>query len=160
MSVSKEEKKRITNPPKLESSKPVAAEKILSRYRRLYGDVFSMLSAIEDGLSTDAVFDLMQISEFSNEQIEHFLGKTIKTFHNYKAKKTLLDATTGEKVLKLFSLYDKGIEIFGTAQEFHKWLNEPAYGLGYKIPYHIMDSITGIELLIAELIKIEFGDLA
>ena len=57
-------------------------------------------------------------------------------------------------------LLKKGIEIFGTAKSFHMWLNIPSFGLGNQIPFNMMDTITGINLVEEELIRIEFGDLA
>ena len=63
-------------------------------------------------------------------------------------------------MLKLFSLFKKGEIVFGNSDEFQKWIEKPAYGLGYKIPKELMQTPAGIDLIMDELIRIEYGDLA
>ena len=58
------------------------------------------------------------------------------------------------------ALYRKGIELFGSTAEFNKWLREPAYGLGKKVPRGLLGTMTGIGLVVDELSRIEYGDLA
>ena len=50
--------------------------------------------------------------------------------------------------------------MFGSIEEFNKWIAEPAFGLGNKTPQDLLDTITGIELVGEELTRIEYGDLA
>ena len=85
---------------------------------------------------------------------------TVKTIQNHVTRELTLDAALSEKLLKSFALFDKGVELFGSASAFHQWLNEPAYGLGKQLPFDLMDTITGIRLITEELTRIEFGDLA
>jgi putative toxin-antitoxin system antitoxin component (TIGR02293 family) len=84
----------------------------------------------------------------------------MKTFQNYFTKNTLLDASTSEKLLKLFALYQKGAAVFGSIEEFAAWLTKPAYGIGNVVPQTIIDTATGIDLIHEELVRIEYGDLA
>jgi putative toxin-antitoxin system antitoxin component (TIGR02293 family) len=72
----------------------------------------------------------------------------------------MLDAVTSEKLLKLFALYNKGSEVFGSLDAFTDWLSKPAYGIGSQIPQDIIDTMTGIDLIHDELVRIEYGDLA
>ena len=135
-------------------------EKVLSTYEPYFKDSISLLFRAKKGLKPEAVFDFMFISALSNEMIEAALNKTIKTFQNYKEKHTTLDAVTSEKLLKLFALYQKGSEVFGSTEAFSEWLSKPAYGIGNRIPQTIMDTMTGVDLIYEELIRIEYGDLA
>jgi putative toxin-antitoxin system antitoxin component (TIGR02293 family) len=112
------------------------------------------------GLRPQAVFDFISLSELSNLLVEKALNKTLKTFIAYKTANTTLDPIVSEKLLKLFSLYDKGLTVFGNAREFNKWMAEPAFGLGNLVPGNLLDTITGIELITEELTRIAYGDLA
>jgi putative toxin-antitoxin system antitoxin component (TIGR02293 family) len=84
----------------------------------------------------------------------------MKTFQNYRDKKAALDVITSEKLLKLFALYSKGAAVFGSIDAFTDWLSKPAYGIGNQVPQDLIDTMTGIDLIKDELIRIEFGDLA
>ena len=133
---------------------------LLAKYEGSYDNSISLVLSAKKGLKAEAIFDFMQISLFSATLVEQLLNKTIKTFTKYKEQETLLDATVSEKLLKLFALYDKGAAVFGSIEEFNKWLAEPAFGLGNQVPQDLLDTISGIELVGEELTRIEYGDLA
>ena len=63
-------------------------------------------------------------------------------------------------MLKLEALYKKGIEIFGNRDEFNSWLKEPEYGVGWQVPLELFSTSTGIDMVMEELIRIEFGATA
>jgi len=130
------------------------------RYKKYYEDATSLLMAVRKGLKPEAVFDFIAVSKLTNNHVEHLLNKTMKTFNNYKTSNTVLDATTSEKLLKLFELYEKGADIFGTTEQFNLWLSMPSIGLGGTTPETFLDTVTGIEYVTGELIRIEYGDLA
>jgi len=136
------------------------ADSLLSKYEKSFDNSISILLNAKKGLKAQAVFDFILISQFSNQLIEQLLKKTLKTFTNYKDQNTLLDSAISEKLLKLFALYDKGVSVFGSIEEFNKWMAEPAFGLGNQIPSSLLDTITGIDLVGEELTRIEYGDLA
>ena len=133
---------------------------ILLKYEKSFQNNISLVNDSKKGLRAQAVFDLIALSEFSFPFIEKVLNKTIKTFTSYKKNQTVLDPALSEKLLKIFSLYDKGIIVFGDIEEFNKWLAGPSFGLGNSVPRDLLDTVTGIELVFDELSRIEYGDLA
>ena len=114
----------------------------------------------KQGLNAKAALDFISLSGFTQDEFQETFNTTVKTIQNHVTRQSTLDAALSEKLLKSFELFDKGVEIFGTADNFHRWLNKPAFGLGYQVPITLMDTITGIRLIKEELIRIEFGDLA
>lgn len=143
---------------------PKAAEMIFSEligiYQPQYLNQISLLTSSKKGLSAKAALDFISISGFSKEEFQETFKTTVKTIQNYATNDLKLDAALSEKLLKSFALFDKGVEIFGSGHAFHQWLNTPAFGLGNQVPFDLMDTITGIDLIEEELIRIEFGDLA
>jgi len=133
---------------------------ILTKYQKSFNDNITLVAASKKGLLPQAVFDFISLSDFSFPHVEKMLNKTIKTFTSYKKNKTPLDPVLSEKLLKFFSLYNKGQSVFGSIDEFNKWLAEPSFGLGNTIPQDLLDTITGIQLVSEELTRIEYGDLA
>ena len=95
---------------------------------------------------------------FSDASIGEFFR--LKTINRYKQEKKKLNPRNSELILKLLALYSKGIEVFGKLESFNNWLMKPAFGIGNKTPFSLMNTSTGIDLIFEELIRIEYGDLA
>lgn len=138
----------------------VAEPEVVYGYKRFYNDDISLLSHSKKGLSPKAALDFISMSGFTQDEFQETFKTTVKTIQNHVTKELTLDASLSEKLLKSFALFDKGAALFGSASNFHKWLNAPAYGLGNQLPFDLMDTITGMRLIEEELIRIEFGDLA
>lgn len=138
----------------------VAESTLIAPYQSLYDNPISLLTSSKNGLSATAALDFLNLSGFTKEEFQDTFKTNVKTIQNYVSSSSKLDASLSEKLLKSFSLFDKGIAVFGSAKEFHQWLNMPSYGLGNQIPFDLMDTITGISLIEEELIRIEYGDLA
>lgn len=141
-------------------SATVTESALIAPYQPLYGNPISLLTSSKNGLSAKAALDFLNLSGFSKEEFQDTFKTNVKTIQNYVSNSSKLDASLSEKLLKSFSLFDKGIAVFGSAKAFHQWLNMPSYGLGNQIPFDLMDTITGISLIEEELIRIEYGDLA
>lgn len=132
----------------------------IAPYLPMYTNSITLLSHSKLGLKAKAAIDFISISGFTYIEFHETFKTTVKTIQNYVLQDLKLDASLSEKLLKSFSLFDKGIEVFGNSQNFHQWLNTPAYGLGNQIPFQLMDTITGISLIEDELMRIAYGDLA
>ncbi len=83
-----------------------------------------------------------------------------KTLYTYKSSNKILPVRIKEQILKLEELFKKGVELFGSKDHFNKWLKSESYGLGGTKPIDMINSITGIDLVYEELIRIEFGATA
>jgi putative toxin-antitoxin system antitoxin component (TIGR02293 family) len=136
-----------------------AVQKI-SAYQKFYkSDVILIASAIA-GISSHAIADIIQISEKPIEEIASLLYVTPRTIKNYQNENKNLPVLQSEQLLKLYALYDKGIEVFGNTDAFNRWLSKPAFGLNNQIPNKLLLTSTGIKLVIDELNRIQFGDFA
>ena len=129
-------------------------------YKSMYNNQVALLTNWRKGLEAKAALDFIFVSGFTYDEFQETFKTTVKTIQNYAFQDLKLDASLSEKILKSFALFDRGIEVFGSADSFHKWLNTAAYGLGSQIPFNLMDTITGISLIEEELIRIAYGDLA
>ncbi|WP_232009356.1 type II RES/Xre toxin-antitoxin system antitoxin [Mucilaginibacter mallensis] len=138
----------------------LAEPEVFYSYRPAYIDDISLLTRSKKGLNAKAALDFLSLSGFTQDEFQETFKTTVKTIQNHVTRELTLDAALSEKLLKSFALFDKGVEIFGTANAFHQWLNTPSYGLGKQLPFDLMDTITGIQLITEELTRIEFGDLA
>jgi putative toxin-antitoxin system antitoxin component (TIGR02293 family) len=133
---------------------------IFSRYEKSIKDLFTIVVEARKGVNATAFFDVVSISGIDRNKLADLMNVSLKTLLRYRQQNKKLSATKSERVLKLIALYKKGEEIFGSGSEFHKWMEEPSYGLGNMIPFDLMHTSGGIDLITEELKRIEFGDLA
>jgi len=103
-------------------------------------------------------FMLKEISGFNNENLAGLLGTTHRTIHNKKNSGEPFDLAQTERLRKLAQLFTEGNEIFGTKKEFNEWLEKPAYGLDYAVPYDLLQQPGGLDKIMDELYAIKFGD--
>lgn len=79
---------------------------------------------------------------------------------NYRLRRHTLGRIESEQLLQLLALYKKGGELFGNSEAFNQWLNQPAFGTGGLIPFDLLYTPGGINLVMEELLRIEYGALA
>jgi len=111
--------------------------------------------------SNEILERFIKISSIPNKLLaEQIFEISSKTLYSYRHSEKNLPIRMNEQILKLEELYKKGIELFESSEEFNKWLKSESYGLGNTKPINLINSITGIDLVYEELIRIEFGATA
>ena len=126
---------------------------------QIRGNISIVLNA-RKGLSASILYDIILLTGFKKEQIATLFNTSAKTITRYTQEGKNLDVVNSEHALKLIALFKKGNEIFGELEAFRRWIMKPAYGLGWEIPVELMETSGGIELIMEELIRIEFGATA
>jgi putative toxin-antitoxin system antitoxin component (TIGR02293 family) len=118
---------------------------------------------IEHSIAGISINDLNKVSakyDLSINDWAAIMGISTKSIQRYQQQENTLSATQSEFVLKIEQLYKIGNEVFGTTENFKSWLEKPAYGLGYKIPSQILNTISGINLVINQVMRIAHGIFA
>ena len=149
MSTSKEKKKEDTElKPDKGSPKPYTINE---------DDRLSLVEEASIGIQVDSVADLIRLSRLSKDFFADLLNISTKTLARYQVRNQKLNAASSEIMLKLKQTYHKGTEIFGNAEAFRVWVEKPAPGLQMKTPKELLLTSTGIDLVMEELIRIEYG---
>lgn len=112
------------------------------------------------GVGISEVEKLVEAGPFRSEFFAAALDFSTKTLERYKQDKKRLNPNDSELVLKWKKLYDKGLESFGNYESFGRWLQKPAYGLNGIAPMEMMKTSSGVDLLIEELVRIDWGQLS
>ncbi|GAB3696850.1 hypothetical protein GCM10027592_20450 [Spirosoma flavus] len=112
------------------------------------------------GIPATRFFEIAELTGYKREQLAEVFDTSLKTFQRYEREKKKLNPQDSEKVLKIKSLFQLGESVFGSADSFRRWMDKPAYGLGNQIPFDLLHTSGGIDLIFDELIRIEYGDLA
>jgi putative toxin-antitoxin system antitoxin component (TIGR02293 family) len=105
-------------------------------------------------------FDMAQLTGYKKEELAEVMDSSLKTIIRYKDQNKKLSPTEGEKIIKMQILFRWGQEVFGGMAALKAWMDKPAYGLGGRVPFALMKTITGIDLIINELKNIAHGNLA
>lgn len=88
---------------------------------------------------------------------ESVFEMTPKTLAKYKNEHIQLPKRISEIAIKLLGLYDLGIEVFGSAEDFNTWSQKPSMGLDFNIPRDYFSTVSGIDCITEELQRIAFG---
>jgi putative toxin-antitoxin system antitoxin component (TIGR02293 family) len=135
------------------------AQELLVPYQTYFESPVNRLSVIKGGLSSSSIKDLLEISGSTRLDIARKLDLTEPTLRKHLNTAKELSTSLSEHVLFLLELYDKGIDTFGSVQEFKNWLPQHNIGIDAK-PNDLLDSITGINMVMNELNRIDHGILA
>jgi len=133
---------------------------VLKGYEKHLDDRLWLVEEGAAGVPASAVFDLIGFTHLRKEFFAGMLNISSKTLDRYRQAEKKLNPAASEMMLNLFLLYKKGEEAFGNIDEFQKWIEKPAYGLGYKVPKTLIQTPAGIDLIMDELTRIQYGDLA
>lgn len=112
------------------------------------------------GVPATQFFAVADLTGYKREQLANIFDTSLKTFQRYEREQKKLNPQDSEKVLKIMALFQAGESVFGTADSFRRWMDKPAYGLGNQIPFDLLHTSGGIDLVLDEVIRIEYGDLA
>lgn len=138
-----------------------AALKIISKYRTAIKDSYSILYNANKGVKADVFEDIAEISGIDrNTLAEKIFDVSYKTVKRYLKESKNFNPRNSELSLKLLHMFRKGIRVFGNKESFIRWINKPAYGIGEIVPFEIINTSTGIDLIEDELSRIEFGATA
>ncbi len=133
---------------------------LFHQYEKELSNPVAMVLKAAEGLAISVFDSLMQVTALNKNQLAAFIDATPKTIDNYRMRKHKLGRIESEQLLQLLALYKKGQEIFGSSDAFNQWLKQPASGIGGIIPFDLLYTPGGINLVMEELLRIEYGALA
>lgn len=120
----------------------------------------SLVSQALQGVSATRFFEVAELTGYKREQLAEVFDTSLKTLQRYEREQKKLNPQDSEKVLKLITLFQAGESVFGSAAAFRRWMDKPAYGLGNQVPFALLHTSGGIDLVMDEVTRIEYGDLA
>ena len=126
----------------------------------LHQDRIALVILALQGVPATRFFDIADLTGYKREQLAEVFDTSLKTFQRYEREQKKLNPQDSEKVLKITALFQTGESVFGSADAFRRWMDKAAYGLGYQVPFELLHTSGGIDLIMDELMRIEYGDLA
>jgi len=126
---------------------------------KVSGSSLDMVEAIRKGLRKEAVDHVAVALEVSPAEISRFLHVSPRTIHRYKPEE-ILSLDVSDHLVQICKVYDRALAIFGDRRKALRWLRYPSQPLGNTTPFDLLDTSAGVEMVIDELGRIEYGIFA
>jgi len=128
-------------------------------YETYFKSPLAKLGAIKQGLQSAAITDLIRVTGATQIDVAKWLDITEPTLRKHIQGSRDLNRGLSEHIIQLFELFNKGLDTFGSLDEFKSWLKHYNPGID-AVPFDLLDTITGINIVITQLIRIDYGVLA
>lgn len=109
------------------------------------------------GISYAEFEQLYKMAPFKLIDWARMLSLSERSLQRYQKSGSHFSMSVSEKLLMLGHLFNRGRSVFGDAGRFFSWLRKPAAALGGQIPFDLLDSMFGIDMILDELGRIEHG---
>lgn len=111
--------------------------------------------------SSQILADLSDIGIEQKLLAEKVFDITPNTLRSYRKDATKeMSPRLKELALGIHELYTKGKDLFLNIENFNQWLNKEQAGLENRKPVEMMNTVAGIQIILEELLRIEFGATA
>jgi len=114
-----------------------------------------------EGISVALFYEIAKLTGSTPSELIKTIefGLSLKTIERYSKSRTKLEPIYSDYLLKIKSIYEYGQSVFGSNESFGNWMKKKSYGLG-SIPLNLLKTNSGMDLLLDELRRIEYGDLS
>ncbi|MCB0503434.1 MAG: DUF2384 domain-containing protein [Bacteroidetes bacterium] len=112
-----------------------------------------LIERIREGVKKSDWKQLIQFTDSTEKEFEHILPASISSMQ----KKTVYGKETSERIYELAKLFGLGYEVFDSRDDFKKWLRTPSKTLGNKMPFELLDSSFGFEMVENEIVRIQYN---
>ena len=117
---------------------------------------YDLMDLARQGLLKNAIDSLAQLLELSTRDLVQYLHISERTLQRYEDNKKL-SPELSDHLIQIARVYAKAIDVFENPQKAVKWLKYPSHALGGVTPISCLDNFSGIELVLDELGRIEYG---
>lgn len=118
-----------------------------------------LIEATRRGLKKEAIDYTIEALQINADVISKFLHISPRTLQRYDPKKTL-PIDTSDHLIQVYKVYNRALDVFNGKDKALRWLKNPSVALGNNIPIDLLDTSSGIEMVLDELGRIEYGIFA
>ena len=127
-------------------------------HKKLSNDM-DVIELSKEGVTKGSLIYFGKCFEFSPENLARLLPITLRTIQRYKTNQKF-NPYVSEHIIKLARIIIRGVEVFESRDNFMRWFNAPNLALGGKVPSELVTLQTGAQLVMDELVRIDYGVFA
>ncbi len=120
---------------------------------------FNLIESARRGVSPEKIGQVAALLGFSKMEMARILHVSRGRLSVSASPKPLAIGLY-EKLLPLEHLAERGKEVFDDMPKFRLWLRRPCMALGGEVPFELLATATGFQIVLNELGKIEHGIFA
>ena len=117
---------------------------------------FDLMDLARQGLYRSALDSLAQLLELSAKDLVQYLHISERTLQRYDRDKKL-SPELSDHLIQIARVYARAVEVFEDRDNAVQWLKYPSQALGIVTPLSCLDNFSGIELVLDELGRLEYG---
>jgi len=125
-----------------------------------FDDKMLVIGLIRKGVTSKLFSEIQQSTPFNLSEWAEFLNISGKSLSRYLQNSKAFKATQSERIIEMTEVTYKGLEVFGSMDNFKAWIETPNYALGNLTPKELLKDSYGKELVLGELHKINYGIFA
>lgn len=120
-----------------------------------------LIDTIRQGLPKQALEQLAKTLRVKVLDLEHILPVSRRTLQRYEQQDVkCLPKDLSDHMLQVAKSYTRAVEVFQDEERALEWLQAPIVALGGRIPMSLLDTSAGVDLVLTELGRIEYGVFA
>ena len=119
-------------------------------------DILTIINQARKGITKRFLMDLAQKFSFTLQELACVMHLSDRTLLRYSDSEKL-DTDASAKVLQLVHLYKRGEHVFGSSDNFGRWLRSNIVALEGKKPIEFLDTPFGFQLIDEIMGRIEYG---
>lgn len=129
-------------------------------YAYFLSDKMLVTLVIRNGVPYSLFNAIQSYTPFTESDWAHLLDLSTKSLQRYKQSSKNFKPLQSEKIIELSEVTITGLDVFGDMEKFKLWLETPNFALGQFKPLELLSDSYGTELVMAELININYGIFA
>lgn len=118
-----------------------------------------LISITREGLPASTIGNLATHLGLSVSEFSALLPISERTIQRYTSEKQLSKGIS-DHLLQIARIYAKSVEVFEHKEHAVSWLKTPCPALGNLRPLDLLDTYSGVELVLNELNRIDYGVFA
>ncbi len=112
-----------------------------------------LIDKIREGVKKTDWKQLLYFTSSTEKEFENILPASISSMQ----KNAVYNKETSERIYELARLFGLGYDVFDTKSDFKNWLMTPSKSLGNKVPFELLDSSIGFEIVENEIVRIQYN---
>ncbi|MBF0352334.1 MAG: DUF2384 domain-containing protein [SAR324 cluster bacterium] len=120
---------------------------------------FDLIEIARMGIPKKSINSLAECLHIPISELIQYLHVSERTLQRYSPDK-LLSSAISDHLLQIAKVYSRSLEVFEDAEDASMWLKQVNISLGNVPPMDLVDTISGIEMVLDELTRIEYGVFA
>ena len=111
------------------------------------------------GLLRSSIDSISKFLGLSTAELASYLHISERTLQRYSADKEL-SPELSDRLIQIAKVYAKAVDVFEEEDNAVAWLKHPSRALGDITPIAFLDNSSGVEIVLDELTRIEYGVVA